>query len=382
MSEVSEESIKEVLKGVIDPTYNKNLVELDHIKEASISDNSLHLKIVMNTYQSFQSEIKQAIQEKLSQFKFKDISIEFQVEITKTTPKSDFGPPGMKAQDMMPKVKQIIGVASNKGGVGKSTVSANIACALKQLGATVAILDLDLYGPNIPNMFGVSTQRARYEQKGINPEDGLIQVIEKYDMPLMSVGFILPTDDTAVVIRAPLANQLINEFMTEVDWPEVDYLVVDLPPGTGDIQLTMAQQLPNANIVFVTTPQTVALADVYKGIKMFQEPELNIPVIGIIENMSYFIGDDGKKYEIFGQGGGKKASEDFNINFFGQIPLVQKIREQGDSGTPIVLEHPDHPVSKEYISITEKIALEVARKTFEINSKRPKDFVFEPIDLM
>lgn len=382
MSEVTIESVKDRLKEVVDPTFNKNLIELDHIKNIEIADNSVNLTIIMNTYATFQSEIKQSILDKLAPFNFSSINVQYEVVIERITPKSDFGPPGMMAQDMMPKIKQIIGVASNKGGVGKSTVAANIACALKQLGAKVAILDLDLYGPNIPNMFGVTTQRAHYEQKGIDPEEGLIQVIEKFDMPLMSVGFILPTDDTAVVIRAPLANQLINEFMTEVDWPEADYLIVDLPPGTGDIQLTLAQQLPNAQIVFVTTPQSVALADVYKGIKMFKEPELNVTVIGVIENMSYFIGDDGKKYEIFGQGGGKKTSEDFNINFFGQIPLVQKIREQGDKGVPIVLEDPDNPVSKEYIAITEKIASDIAKKTHEINLSRPKDFVFEKIDLM
>lgn len=382
MTEVTVDTVKEILKNVIDPTFDKNLIELEHVKDISLSDNSITLTIVMNTYTSFHDEVKQAIQDQLAQFNFGSITIQVHVEIVKTTPKSDFGPPGMKAQDKMPKVKQIIGVASNKGGVGKSTVSANLACALKQLGAKVAILDLDLYGPNIPNMFGVSTQRAKYEQKGIDPEDGLIQVITKYDMPLMSVGFILPTDDTAVVIRAPLANQLINEFMTEVEWPECDYLIVDLPPGTGDIQLTMAQELPNANIVFVSTPQTVALADVYKGIKMFQEPELNVSVIGIIENMSYFIGDDGKKYEIFGQGGGQKVSEDFKIKLFGQIPLVQKIREQGDVGEPLVLQDPEHPISKEFVALADRIALEIARKTYEINLQRPNDFVFEPIDLM
>ena len=382
MTEVTIDKIKEILKNVIDPTFDKNIIELEHVKDINISDNSIQISLVMNTYTSYHDDVKKAIEDQLSQCNFDKITIQITVEIAKTTPKSDFGPPGMKAHDKMPKVKQIIGIASNKGGVGKSTVAANLACALKQLGAKVAILDLDLYGPNIPNMFGVSTQRAKYEQKGIDPEDGLIQVIEKYDMPLMSVGFILPTDDTAVVIRAPLANQLINEFMTEVDWPEADYLIVDLPPGTGDIQLTMAQELPNANIVFVSTPQTVALADVYKGIKMFQEPELDISVIGIVENMSYFIGDDGKKYEIFGQGGGQKISDDFKIKLFGQIPLVQKIREQGDAGVPIVLEDPNHPISKEFLAVAENIALHIAQKTHEINLTRPKDFVFEPIDLM
>ena len=382
MSTVTTESITDALKKVIDPTFDKNIVELNHIKELTLNDNNLTITIIVNTFTSFQNEIKNAILDQLKGFNLQEVTVNFTVEILKTTPKSDFGPPGMKAQDMFPKVKTIIAVASNKGGVGKSTVSANLACALKALGAKVAILDLDLYGPNIPNMFGVTTQRAKFEQQGIDPEEGKIQVVKKYDIPLMSVGFILPQDDTAVVIRAPLANQLISEFMTDVDWPEADYLVVDLPPGTGDIQLTMAQQLPNANVVFVTTPQAVALADVYKGIRMFQEPEIDLPVIGIIENMSYFIGEDGKKYEIFGQGGGQKASEEFKIKFFGKIPLVQQIREQGDSGKPIVLEDPNHEISKAFISIAEQIVLESARKTFEINQSRPKDFVFEPIDLM
>lgn len=382
MSSITKDQISEALKNVIDPTFDKNIVELEHIKDISINDSSIALTIIVNTYTSFHSEIKNSILDQLKPFNFKEIKIDFKVNILKTTPKSDFGPPGMKAQDMFPNVKCIIAVASNKGGVGKSTVSANLASALKSLGATVAILDLDLYGPNIPNMFGVSTQRAKFEQQGIDPEDGKIQIIEKYGIPLMSVGFILPQDDTAVVIRAPLANQLISEFMTDVAWPTVDYLVVDLPPGTGDIQLTMAQQLPNANVVFVTTPQAVALADVYKGIRMFQEPEIDLPVIGIIENMSFFIGEDGKKYEIFGQGGGQKASDQFKINFFGKLPLVQKIREQGDNGKPIVLEDNNHEVSKLFVTIAEQIALEATRKTFEINQKRPKDFVFEPIDLM
>ena len=187
MTEISVDSIKETLQTVIDPTFGKNLVELEHIKNIQLKDNVIELTINVKTYSSFHSEIKQAITNALSKFKFEKVFINLEIDIVKPIPVSDFGPPGMKAQDMMPTVKNIIAIASNKGGVGKSTVSANIACALKQLGAKVAILDLDLYGPNIPNMFGVTTQRAHYEQKGIDPEDGKIEIIKKYDIPLMSV---------------------------------------------------------------------------------------------------------------------------------------------------------------------------------------------------
>jgi ATP-binding protein involved in chromosome partitioning len=297
----------------------------------------------------------------------------------------------MKALDPLPKIKNIIAIASNKGGVGKSTVAANLVCAFKQIGAKVALMDLDLYGPNIPTMFGVTTQRAKFEAQAKEqtstdtdtdaPEDSMIKVVEQYGIPMMSVGFILPEDDTAVVLRAPLANKLIMEFLNEVNWPEADYLIVDLPPGTGDIQLTLAQQLPNATIVFVTTPQQVALADVYKGIRMFTDKEIDIPVLGIIENMSYFLGDDGKKYEIFGKGGGQQVANDFNIQIFGEIPIVQKIREQGDIGKPIVLEDLEHPVSKTFIDIANNIAGKLAKLNYEINQKR-ENTVFEELDLM
>ena len=197
----------------------------------------------------------------------------------------------------------------------------------------------------------------------------------------MSVGFILPEDDTAVVLRAPLVNRLIMEFLNEVDWPESDYLIVDLPPGTGDIQLTLAQQMPNSLITFVTTPQQVALADVYKGIKMFTDPEIKIPVLGIIENMSYFKGDDGKTYEIFGKGGGEKVAKDFNIDLFGKIPIVQQIREQGDIGEPLVHADPSHEVSQLYIQIANDLAGKIAKLNHEVNLKREK-MVYEELDLM
>lgn len=385
----SQEETEKELEKIIDPTLNVTLGSLNHIKNISISNDSITVAIIVNSLDSsFNKELKNNIKKKLIDLGFKSINVKIILEITKQIPVSDFGPPGMKALDPLPKIKNIIAIASNKGGVGKSTIAANLTCALKSLGAKVALLDLDLYGPNIPTMFGVTTQRAKYEEdadddfdQDVHSEDSLVAIIEKYDIPMMSVGFIIPEDDTAVVLRAPLANKLIMEFLNEVNWPESDYLIVDLPPGTGDIQLTMVQQLPNTTVVFVTTPQKVALADVFKGIKMFQDQEINKPVLGIIENMSYFLGDDGKKYNIFGDGGGKKAADKFEIELLGKIPLLQQIREQGDIGKPFVLENPDDPVSKEFLIIAEKITSKIAKLNYNLNKNR-QNVVFEELDLM
>jgi len=276
-------------------------------------------------------------------------------------------------EPVLTNVKNIIAVASNKGGVGKSTVASNIACALKELGAKVAILDLDFYGPNIPTMFGVDDRPAYMENEKIQP-------IKQHGLDLMSVGFIIEDEGNPVVLRAPLVNQLFMEFLQHVNWGEYDYLIADLPPGTGDIQLNLAQQLPNARVVFVTTPQNVALADVIKGIKMFEQKGIDLPVVGIIENMSYFVCEHGTKYDIFGSGGAQKVSDKFNIKLFGQLPLIPKVREQGDKGKPIVIADPKNDVSKEFMNIARQITVEVARNTHEINEKR-KNAVHIQLDL-
>ncbi|MHA1983160.1 MAG: Mrp/NBP35 family ATP-binding protein [Candidatus Hodarchaeales archaeon] len=273
---------------------------------------------------------------------------------------------------LLSNIKNIIAVASNKGGVGKSSVAANIAAALKHIGAKVAVLDLDIYGPNIPNMFGV-TSRPKYYDKLINP-------VEKYGIPLMSVGFLLENDASPIILRAPLVNRIVMEFLQEVRWEEADYMVVDLPPGTGDIQLTLAQQLPNTKIIFVTTPQDVALADVYKGVRMFQQEGIALPILGVVENMSYFICDKcNKKHEIFDSGGAKSVADTFDIELYGEIPLYTELRISGDRGKPIVIQDPDHDVSKKFVEIAEKISIDIAQYNHQEMGR--SDRVVIPLDL-
>lgn len=252
-------------------------------------------------------------------------------------------------------------------------MSANIASALKILGAKVGVLDLDIYGPNIPNMFGVENRPIYY--------DKLVSPVEQYKIPLMSVGFLLEHEATPVILRAPLVNKIVMDFFQEVEWRELDYLVVDLPPGTGDIQLTLAQQLPNTHMLFVTTPQDISLSDVYKGVRMYQQKGIELPILGVIENMSYFICDNcEKRHEIFDHGGAQRVADKFDITNYGEIPIVQKIREQGDEGKPITLAIPDHPVSKEFIRITKEITASIARQNQKVNDERENQ-VFMEIDL-
>jgi ATP-binding protein involved in chromosome partitioning len=273
---------------------------------------------------------------------------------------------------LLSNVKNIIAVASNKGGVGKSTVAANIAAGLKQIGAKVAVLDLDIYGPNVPNMFGV-TSRPKYYDKLINP-------VEKYGISLMSVGFLLENDASPIILRAPLVNRIVMEFLQEVRWEDTDYMVVDLPPGTGDIQLTLAQQLPNTKMIFVTTPQDVALADVNKGVRMFQQEGIALPILGVVENMSYFVCDQcNKKHEIFDSGGAKSVADTFDIELYGEVPLYTDLRVSGDRGKPIVLQNPDHPVSKKFIEIAEKISIDIAQYNHQEMGR--SDRVVIPLDL-
>ena len=269
-------------------------------------------------------------------------------------------------------IKNIIGVASNKGGVGKSTVTANLAAALKALGAKVAVLDLDIYGPNVPNFFGV-TSRPRYFDKLIAP-------VEKYGIPLMSVGFLIENESSPIILRAPLVNRIVMEFLQEVRWEDADYMVVDLPPGTGDIQLTLAQQLPNTKMLFVTTPQDVALADVYKGVRMFQQEGIKLAILGVVENMSYFICDGcNKRHDIFDSGGAKELASTFDFELYGEVPLFTELRISGDRGKPIVLENPDHPVSKIFLEIAKKVSIDIAQVNHEAIGRN--DRVVIPLDL-
>jgi ATP-binding protein involved in chromosome partitioning len=254
----------------------------------------------------------------------------------------------VQPQSLLPKVKNVIAVVSGKGGVGKSTVAANFALALARGGATVGLMDADIYGPSVPIMFGVRGERPMMAGGG---EGGKPQIVplEKFGIKLMSIG-LLVDEKNAVVWRGPMASSAIRQFITDVAWGELDYLVIDMPPGTGDIHLTLLQTAPVTGVIVVTTPQDVALADAKKGIAMFGQAQLKIPIIGLVENMSYFTPAElpENKYYLFGKEGGKRLAEEYDIPFLGQIPLVQSIREGGDLGVPIMLS--DDAISKKAFS--------------------------------
>lgn len=262
---------------------------------------------------------------------------------------------GTMAPKLLPNVKYTIAVASGKGGVGKSTVSVNLALALAKLGFKVGLLDADIYGPSIPLMMGIKGKPQIFQDEGTNK----MIPLENYGIKLMSIGFLID-DENPVIWRGPMASGAVKQFMSDVDWGELDYLIYDLPPGTGDIQLTLVQTIPLSGAIIVTTPQEVSLIDAKKGLKMFHK--VNVPVYGIVENMSYFIAPDtGNKYDIFGNGGGEKLSKELNTTFLGGIPIDPRIREGGDSGKPIVVDLPEIEESKIILNIAEKLNSTVSK---------------------
>ncbi len=248
----------------------------------------------------------------------------------------------------LPNVKAVIAVASGKGGVGKSTVAANLALALHQQGSRVGLMDADIYGPSVPMMMGVPP---------LDPRTTPFPV-ERYGLKLMSMGFIVDPNQ-AVIWRGPMVHKAVSQFLTDIDWGQLDYLVIDLPPGTGDAQLTLTQTAPLSGAVIVTTPQEVSLIDARKGLEMFRQ--VRVPILGIVENMSYFVGEDGKRYEIFRHGGGRKLAADAGVPFLGEIPIDPRVTECGDTGDPIVHKVPDSPVARAYVTLANTVRAELAK---------------------
>jgi ATP-binding protein involved in chromosome partitioning len=268
---------------------------------------------------------------------------------------------------VLPKVKNIIAVVSGKGGVGKSTVAANLALALSLGGAKVGLMDADIYGPSVPIMFGVRGERPiMVDIEG----KGMIVPLERYGIKLISIG-LLVDEKNAVVWRGPMASSAIRQFVTDVFWDELDYLVVDMPPGTGDIHLTLMQTVPVTGAVIVTTPQDVALADAKKGIAMFGQAQLNVPIIGLVENMSYFTPAElpENKYYIFGKDGGKRLADEYDLPFLGQIPLVQSIREGGDQGVPIMMSD-DLVTRKAFEGFASQVVRSIAMRNANISAEK------------
>jgi ATP-binding protein involved in chromosome partitioning len=249
----------------------------------------------------------------------------------------------------MPTIKHLVAVASGKGGVGKSTVAANLALALKMLGRRVGLLDADIYGPSVPTMMGIP---------GTFDPNTTQWPLEKYGLKLMSMGFWIPPEK-AMIWRGPMVHKWLTVFLGQIPWGDLDYLVVDLPPGTGDAQLTLTQTAPLSGAVIVTTPQEVSLIDARKGLEMFNE--VRVPVLGIIENMSYFVGEDGKRYEIFRHGGGQKLAQETGVPFLGEIPIDPRVAECGDMGEPIVQKYPDSEIAKAYLHLATTVSESLAK---------------------
>ena len=326
---MTEEAILQALSNVQEPDLGKDLVTLNMVKDVKINGNDVSFTIVLTTPACPMKDMMRTASEnavKLLVNKEANVQVNFTANTTSTRKEN---------LQILSGVKNIIAVVSGKGGVGKSTVSANIALALAEGGASVGLMDADIYGPSVPIMFGV--RGARPLMKDIDGK-GYIVPLEKYGIKLMSIG-LLVDEKNAVVWRGPMASSAIKQFVTEVDWGPLDYLIIDMPPGTGDIHLTLMQTVPVTGVVIVTTPQAVALADAKKGIAMFGQAQINVPIIGLAENMAYFTPEElpDNKYYLFGKEGGKKLAEEYDLAFLGQIPLVQSIREGGDEGVPAMI---------------------------------------------
>ena len=344
------ESVLEVLKPVQDPELQKSLVDLNMIRNVKVEGGNVSFALVLTTPAC---PLREFIKEDCEKAVRTLPGVEqVEIEITAETPQQK----ALPDRTGIDGVKNILAVTSGKGGVGKSTVAINLAVALAKTGATVGLIDADIYGPNAPIMMGLSEANVT-----VRDEDGS-QVLEpafNHGVKMVSMGFLIDRDQP-VVWRGPMLNGVIRQFLYQVQWGELDYMVVDMPPGTGDAQLTLAQAVPLAGAVIVTTPQDVAISDARRGLKMFEQ--LNVPILGLVENMSYFIPPDApdKQYAIFGTDGGEKAATELGVELIGKVPMEMPVREGGDLGLPIVLAAPESASAKALMTVAQKTAAKIS----------------------
>lgn len=354
---ITHTDILKALGHVEDPDLKKDLVTLGMIKDVLIEGNKVSFTVVLTTPACPMKEhIKNACINAIKIMVSKEAEVTVNMTANVTT---------APANPTLPNVRNIIAISSGKGGVGKSTIAANLAVGLANSGAKVGLLDADIYGPSVPILFGFEGERPRLET--VAGRDLLIP-FNKHGVKLMSIGSLV-SPDQAIVWRGPMASKALRQMIFDTNWGELDYLLIDLPPGTGDVHLTLVQALPVTGAVVITTPQKLAVADARKGAEMFRWEQINVPILGVIENMAYFIPDDApeKKYYIFGEKGGEKLAEQLNSELIGQIPIRQGIAENSDFGTPVAV-YGESVLGEVYISISQKLAQKVAIRNAEMKA--------------
>jgi ATP-binding protein involved in chromosome partitioning len=345
MLQVTEEIVLNALRQIEDPDLHKDIVALGFIKDLKIDGGTVSFRIVLTTPACpVKAEMESAAKELVGALPgVTGVAVTMDAEVPKGR--------GLGDKIAVEGVRNIIAVSSGKGGVGKSTVAVNLAVSLALDGARVGIMDADVYGPNVPIMLGAAEARPQVDVNKLIP-------IEAYGVKLMSMALLQP-GDKPMIVRGPILHGLVKQFLTDVKWGELDYLIVDMPPGTGDVQLSLAQLVPVQGAVLVTTPQNVAIADVRRALRMFET--VAIPILGIIENMSYFVAPDtGTRYNIFGEGGGRRLAEMYHVPLLGTVPIGIEVREGGDNGVPVVVSHPDSPQAQAFRRVSEEVARRVS----------------------
>ncbi len=353
MSQATQESVREALATVEDPGLRRGIVTTGQLHRVEIEGDEIRLGIhLVSPGYPLKPALDAAVRAALEPFAAR-VSIDFSLSVPRTGARADL--------DRLPTVKNVIAVAAGKGGVGKSTVSVNLALALQQLGASVGMLDADIYGPSLPKMLGPATRDSDRSPSG----ERIIPALHR-GLPIMSVDFFVETG-RAVIWRGPMIHKLLQQFVEDVEWGELDYLIVDLPPGTGDAQLSLGQLIPITGGVIVTTPQEVALLDVRKAVDMFNKTD--VPILGVVENMSHYICPAcGHKDHVFASGGGQRLATELSTEFLGQLPLDNKVSHAGDSGVPVLIGDPQGEHARAFLALAANVGLEVAR----LNATGPK----------
>jgi ATP-binding protein involved in chromosome partitioning len=345
MRQITEELVLDALRRIEDPDLHKDIVTLGFVRDLAIDGGRVSFRIVLTTPACpVKEQMEGAARELVGQLLgVESVNVTMDAEVPQGR--------GLGDKVTMPGVRNIIAVSSGKGGVGKSTVAVNLAVSLALDGARVGLMDADVYGPNVPLMLGAGDARPELNGNKLVP-------VEAYGVRLMSMAILQP-GDKPMIVRGPILHGLVKQFLTDVQWGELDYLIVDMPPGTGDVQLSLAQLVPVQGAVLVTTPQEVALVDVRRALRMFET--VAVPVLGVVENMSYFIAPDtGTRYNIFGEGGGNKLAQEYGVPFLGSVPLGMEVREGGDKGVPVVVGEPDSPQARSFRSVAEEVARQVS----------------------